>query len=149
MYKRILVPLDGSPLASAIIPHVEDLARKLGAVVVLFRVLPSAGVFPDTARKEEYGARIDLQTEERGLKEKGGAASFSIRHGDDPAEEIIDFADKNAIDLIAMSTHGRTGLSRMVFGSVAEKVLRGTSKPLLLIRAAGVGEDAPSTIVTG
>lgn len=142
MYKRILVPLDGSPLALAILPYIEDLASKLGAEVVLFRVLSAAGVFPDTARKEEFAAWIDLRFEERRLQEKGIATSISIRHASDAAEEIIDFADKNAIDLIAMSTHGRTGLSRMVFGSVAEKVLRGTSKPILLIRATEIQTES-------
>ncbi|MBI2845124.1 MAG: universal stress protein [Chloroflexi bacterium] len=135
MYQRILVPLDGSLLAAAILPYVENLASKPGAEIVLFRVLPASGVFPDTARKEELAAWIDLRFEERLLKEKGLAASISIRHSSDAAEEISDFADKNDIDLIAMSTHGRSGVSRLLFGSVAEKVLRGTSKPILLIRA--------------
>jgi nucleotide-binding universal stress UspA family protein len=61
-------------------------------------------------------------------------ARHTIRHGADAAAEIVDYAEVNDVDLIAMSTHGRTGVGRWVFGSVASRVLRGTTKPILLVR---------------
>lgn len=144
MYRRILVPLDGSEVARAILPYVTELASALGAEVVFFRVLPATGVVADVAREEELQARAALRDEMLGFKERNITASFSIRHSDDPAKEIIDYADKNDANLIAMSTHGRSGLPRTVFGSVADKVLRGSSVPILLIRAPGAVSGPPS-----
>jgi nucleotide-binding universal stress UspA family protein len=137
MYDRILVPLDGSDLARAIIPRVQTMASAHGSEVILLEVLPQSGVLPKTAAKERREAEEHLMAVEQELLDAGVNARHTIRHGSDPAAEIVDYAEVNDVDLIAMSTHGRSGVSRWVFGSVASKVLRGTSKPILLVRAPG------------
>jgi nucleotide-binding universal stress UspA family protein len=134
MYERILVPLDGSELAKQIVPRVQVLAAAHGSEVVLLNVLPTSGVLPKTAAKERQEAEDHLMEVEQELLDAGVKARHTIRHGADAAAEIVDYAKVNDIDLIAMSTHGRTGVGRWVFGSVASRVLRGTTKPILLIR---------------
>jgi len=137
MYDRILLPLDGSDLARAIVPQVQDMAAAHGAEVILLQVLPGSGVLPATAAQERDEAEERLTEVEQALLEKGVNARHTIRHGSDPAAEIVDYAEVNKVDLIAMSTHGRGGVGRWVFGSVAAKVLEGTTKPILLVRAPG------------
>ena len=139
LYRKLLVPLDGSRLAEVVLPHVEVLAQCAAAEVVLLRVLPATGGLPDTAREEEATARVYLGRVVEWLKGKGIDARFTIRHGES-APEILDYAEVNDVDLIAMSAHGRSGLGRWVFGSIAEKVLRGTRLPILLVHEAGVSE---------
>lgn len=134
MYNRILVPLDGSKLAEGIMSHVEAVAAGREAEIIVLEVLPATGVIADVARQERQEADEYLEGVEKGLREKGINARYTIRHGADAAAEIVDYAETNDVDLIAMSTHGRSGVSRWVFGSVASKVLRGTNKPILLIR---------------
>lgn len=137
MYDRILVPLDGSEVAEAILPHIEAMAAGHQAEVILFHVLPATGVVADVAAQQRKEADEYLGGVEKGLSEKGIDVRHSVRHGADEAAEIVDYAEVNDVDLIAMSTHGRSGISRWVFGSVASKVLRGTNKPILLIRSPG------------
>jgi len=134
MYDKILVPLDGSELAEGILPHVEGMAGGHQAEVILFQVLPATGTIAEVAAEQRHEADEYLGGVEKRLSEKGIDVRHSIRHGADPAAEIVDYADVNDVDLIAMSTHGRSGVSRWVFGSVASKVLRGTVKPILIIR---------------
>ncbi len=134
MYNTILVPLDGSELAEGIMSHVEALTAGREAEIILLEVLPATGVIADVAREERQEADEYLTGVEKRLREKGINARYTIRHGSDAAAEIVDYAETNDVDLIAMSTHGRSGVSRWVFGSVASKVLRGTNKPILLIR---------------
>jgi nucleotide-binding universal stress UspA family protein len=134
MYERILVPLDGSDLAKEIVPRVQAMALAHGSEVVLLEVLGESGVLPKTAAKERQEAEEHLSEVEQELLNAGVNARYTIRHGSDVAGEIVDYAEVNNIDLIAMSTHGRTGVGRWVFGSVASRVLRGTTKPILLIR---------------
>ena len=137
MYNRILIPLDGSELAEAIAPHVEAVAAGTEAEVILLQVLPAKGAFPKTAAKERHDAEDYLMGVEQRFLDKGINARFTIRHGSDEAAEIVDYAEVNDVDLIAMSTHGRSGVRRWVFGSVASKVLQGTCKPVLLVRSLG------------
>jgi nucleotide-binding universal stress UspA family protein len=136
-YERILVPLDGSDLARAIISRVQSMASAHGSEVILLQVLPGTGVLPKTAAKERREAEKHLKTVSQELLDAGVNARYTIRHGADAAAEIVDYAEVNDIDLIAMSTHGRSGVGRWVFGGVASKVLRGTTKPILLVRAPG------------
>jgi len=143
VYSKILVPLDGSEIAESILPHVKDMAVAHGAEVILLRVLPATGVLPSAAEREAMEARNYLSAVEKRLQQQGVNARFTIRHGED-AEEITDYAEVNDVDLIAMSTHGRSGVGRWIFGSVAEKVLRGTNKPILLVRVPGISKtDLP------
>jgi nucleotide-binding universal stress UspA family protein len=137
MYERILVPLDGSDLARAIVPRVQALAAAHGSEVILLSVLPASGALPDTAEKQRAAAEKHLMEVEQQLLGEGLKVKHTIRHGSDPAAEIVDYAEVNKVDLIAMSTHGRGGIGRWVFGSVAARVLEGSSKPILLVRSPG------------
>jgi len=139
-YKRILVPLDGSECAENVLPYVEKLATDLNATISLLRVAfahPFPGADPTEAEvavvreAESYLAEV----EER-LRTKGLRVDSHVRYGND-AEEILDHASRSDSDLIAMSTHGRSGLGRWMLGSVAEKVLRHSAKPIFLVRYPG------------
>jgi nucleotide-binding universal stress UspA family protein len=137
MFKRILVPLDGSSLAEAILPQVQDLAKALGAELFLVRAA-AAHVFPgvdptegevDVVRKAEA-----YVTEVAGrLRDTGIPIHTTVRYGE-AAEEILRHIKDNAVDLVAMSTHGRSGLSRLVLGSVAAQVVHRATVPVLLLR---------------
>ena len=143
MYKRALVPLDGSSVAEAIIPFILDIAGPLDMEVVLLRVVePIAPMVIEGSRHvemedvearrtdaEEYLAPIAVE-----LRNKGVRVESRVRRGN-PAEEIVAAARETGADLIAMSTHGRGGLGRLVFGSVAQAVLRHVDMPVLLMRA--------------
>jgi nucleotide-binding universal stress UspA family protein len=147
MYKSILVPLDGSALAEAILPEIEKVARCMGARIILLRV-SRAHVFPGkdpteaeievVRRAEEYLAEIRDR-----LAAKGFDAEAHVRYGA-VAEEILTHSARNDVDLIAMSTHGRSGLGRWALGSVAEKIVRRSVKPILLMRAKARAEGAGS-----
>jgi len=137
MFSKIVVPLDGSSLAEGILAQVEELARIQGGEIQLLRVaffssLP--GLDPQeyelkvVRRAEEYLGKIAADMEGRGLQ-----VSTHVRYGD-PAEEILVHADRYA-SIIVMTTHGRGGLTRWAMGSVADKVIRRSIKPVLLIRA--------------
>jgi len=144
MLKKILVPLDGSPLAEAVIKHVEELAAALKAEVTLLQVLSPSGVLTTSAEQQAFEANAYLRTYALAMQEKGIAAYATIRHGE-AADEIVDYAQVNGMDLIAMSTHGRSGVSRLLFGSVALKVLRQAKVPVLLVRARrGAEAEAPA-----
>ena len=137
MYRNILVPLDGSSLAQQIIPHVKELARLTGAEISLLRVV-LAHSFPGTDPSNEqlevlHEAEDYLGGLEEQLKKEDFKVSVHVRYGHD-ASEILDHAKREEIDVIAMSTHGRTGLGRWVLGSVAERILRHSPKPILLVR---------------
>jgi nucleotide-binding universal stress UspA family protein len=143
MYTRVLVPLDGSQLAEAILPFVEQVAGPLDAEVVLLRVIEplspvewvaSAGVLtPDTFALRDMDAEHYLRDVERRLSTKGLRVRTRVALGR-PAEEILAAAQATSADLIAMATHGRGGLGRLLFGSVAEAVLHAATVPVLLIR---------------
>jgi nucleotide-binding universal stress UspA family protein len=138
VYKSILVPLDGSKLAEAILPEIEKIALELKSRIILLRVsrihvLP--GVDPSDAQirairqSEEY-----LQGLEKQLTSRGFEVEVHTPYGDS-AEKILETCSRYDFDLIAMSTHGRSGLGRWLLGSVAEKVVRHSEKPVLLLRA--------------
>ncbi|MGD8370565.1 MAG: universal stress protein [Syntrophobacterales bacterium] len=138
MYTSIMIPLDGSKLAEAILPEIEKVASCMRARLILLRVC-RAHVFPgkdpttaevEVVREaEEYLNDIAAQLTARGLE-----VEVHVRYGD-VAEEILTHSRRNDIDLISMSTHGRSGLGRWLLGSVAEKILRHSEKPVLLLRA--------------
>lgn len=141
MYKKILVPLDGSEVAECILSQVEDVALAHQAEVILLQVLPATGVLPHQAEAEAKAARNYLNKVKGRFQAKGVKTTTTIRHGEDAAIEIADYAQVNEVDLVAMCTHGRSGVGRWIFGSVAEKVLRGTNRPILLIRAPGIAAN--------
>jgi nucleotide-binding universal stress UspA family protein len=145
MYKTILVPLDGSKRAEAIMPYVESLAACYGATVILLQVVEphSYIVGPDhmyplldqyvlEQRTEE--AEIYLAGQQSKLQQKNIASKVCIAYG--PAVEgIAKAAEREGAELIAMASHGRTGLARAFYGSVAAGVLHRVDRPLLLIRS--------------
>ena len=134
---KILVPLDGSQCAEAILPTVEKTATNFGAVIFLLRVA-QAKTFPimdaddaelDVARDaDRYLHRIGGQLEAKGFR-----VECRVRYGNE-AEEILDQAAQEDIGLIAMSTHGHGGVKRFLLGSVAEKIIHHSPKPVLLVR---------------
>jgi nucleotide-binding universal stress UspA family protein len=142
--QRILVPLDGSPVAEQILPTITTLAQALGAQLILFQVpiahvsgwmtgewyLPVQGVL-ETA---EGDAQAYLRGVAEDLKEQGLDVAIATGMGS-VANCIVEYADANQVDLIAMCTHGRTGLARWALGSVADRVLRAANTPVLLVRA--------------
>jgi nucleotide-binding universal stress UspA family protein len=144
MYHKVLVPLDGSKLAECVLPHVKAIAAGCGIrEVVLLRVVeplqpgtPLAVDF-DAVQKaglkavEEYLAKIKAE-----LSKEGTNVEAKVLTGR-PAETITDFARHSKVDLIAIATHGRSGVSRWVFGSVAARVVHSSSAPVLLIRPHG------------
>ena len=140
MFKRILVPLDGSALAEAVLPQVQDLAKALGAELFLVRAA-AAHVFPGADPTEE---EVDVVQKAEAyvaemagrLRDAGIPIHTAVRYGE-AAEEILEHIVVNAIDLVAMSTHGRSGLSRLVLGSVAAQVVHHAPVPVLLLRARG------------
>lgn len=142
MYRKILVPLDGSPLAEEILQHVRDLARLTDAEICLLRVVlahPFPGTDPTERQVEVVREAEDyLKGVEQRLKAEGFNVSVHVRYGHE-AIEILEHAKLKEIDLVAMSTHGRTGVERWALGSVSERVLRHSPKPVLLVRA---GEKA-------
>ncbi len=142
MFKKVLVPLDGSELSESALTHVTDIISDCHAAdVVLIRIKEpldpnvigtldaKVAVELDEAYRDEAARYLDKVVET--LKEKGIAAKTEVLSGN-PAEEIIKYSQKNDIDLIIMSTRGRSGISRLVFGSVAEKVIRNSTVPVLI-----------------
>ena len=137
--KRILVPLDGSQCAETVLPKVEKLAVDLKVGICLLRVA-YAHSFPgadptDVEVKVVREAEDYLKTVEERLKAKGLKVDSHVRYGND-AEEILDHAAMKDIDMVAMSTHGRSGVGRWLLGSVAEKILRHSPKPIFLVRCS-------------
>jgi len=152
MYRKILVPLDGSELAESVLPHVETIARGCSVVdIILLRVCDAPSILADYPESKgrswekhveqmttnaEQQCNIYLGNMEKQLRDQGFNVKIESRLGK-PAEEIVDFANKNKVDLIIMASHGRSGVSRWAYGSVADKVLRSTCVPVLLVKVPG------------
>lgn len=152
MFARILVPLDGSPLAEGILPEVLELARLHGAEILLLRVA-LAHTFPGVDATDAQVHAVDeaegyLAELERGLAAQGIPVSSAVRYGH-AAEEILDHAQARHADLIAMCTHGRSGVLRFMLGSVAEAVLRASPVPVLLLRAKVPAQSQAGTMQRG
>lgn len=128
--KTLLVPVDGSDLAEMVVPAALEFARLFDSRVVLLRVLEPRRA--GASEREE--AASHLEGVARSFTRKGIDTSWAVETGH-PAEEIVRSAREHGADLIAMTTHGRSGLRRMVTGSVTEQVLRQAPTPLLVIRA--------------
>lgn len=129
-FEKILVPVDGSENSLRVIPHVKEFAKAYGASVMVLGI-----VDPQSEGSKKKGAGEPLVR--LAVKDFGDAAipvDPVVRLGD-PAVEILDAAKRHDADLIAMTTHGRSGVSRWVMGSVAEKVLRASTVPMLIVRS--------------
>jgi nucleotide-binding universal stress UspA family protein len=147
MYEKIVVPLDGSPLAEVALPYAEEIAGKMSSEIILFSVLPSEEQ-GDFKRHQTYSTKILDSTRRHVEKYVEKSARKSIKIGTatrigNPAEGILDYVNKRTSNLfVVMATHGRSGVGRWAVGSVADKVVRATSKqPLMLIRAKGCYPD--------
>jgi nucleotide-binding universal stress UspA family protein len=162
IYKKILVPLDGSELAAQALPRAEEMAQETGAQLILLRVLetsprfvaalPSAGgpgmvggiglgalgiatiALDDEAHRQTVDdADRSLEDLATSLKHRKVDAEAVIEVGD-PATQIVDCAAKHDVDLIVMSSHGRTGLAHLAYGSVADKVRLAAPCEVMVVR---------------
>ena len=152
MYKKILVPLDGSKFAECALPHVEELAKGCDTEEVIlvsvtervrgYRALddPSQPLgqqfVPEAFGKKEKQAQRYLDRIAKAMEAKGIKVSTEVLLGD-PADEIVIYATHPGCDLIVMSSHGRSGVSRWTHGSVTDRVFRASCVPVLMVRAPG------------
>ncbi len=149
MYKKILVPLDGSELAESILPNVEELARHFGSTIILLQVLelphlvglPKGDVYDalpqmTPAEVSQYltETRRYLDRVANRLQEKGIDSRGLVEYGP-VVVTIMRVARQEDIGLIAMASHGRGGLADVYYGSVAAGVLQRIDRPLLIVRA--------------
>jgi nucleotide-binding universal stress UspA family protein len=137
MYETILVPLDGSARAEQILPHVEETARRFSSGVVFLQIVASQNVsqidvHEFTGQIKEADAYLSVKSNE--FRRQGIDAKAIVRVGPVVAT-IIDVAAEEDADLIALASHGRSGLSRVFYGSTAAGVLQRVDRPLLLIRS--------------
>lgn len=149
MYNKILAPLDGSPLAECAIEHVKEIAKgcNIPEVVFLFvvdiaknlywavDVAPNVQILQQAEEAQKQGAetylsKVVAKAKRDGLKAKGVVVEGS------PADAIVDYAQKNGVDLIVMSTHGRSGVTRFALGSVTDKVIRTVAAPVMVVTPA-------------
>ena len=150
IYKRVVVPLDGSPLAEGMLRFIIDIARPLNLEVALLQVVKAAppyltetmkALVLENAERSLAEARAYLAGLGEDLSAKGIRVRIEVRGGD-PVDEIVACAREIDADLIAMTTHGRSGLGRLLFGSVAEAVLRQAELPVFLMRLTDASIDA-------
>jgi nucleotide-binding universal stress UspA family protein len=160
MYSKIMVPLDGSDLAECVIPHVTAIITAFKSKeVVLVRVVnpvrlpisvPAQGEFGftekdrhqlDTNRKK--AAEVYLEKMVASLDSPGTVYNFLVLEGN-TANILTDYATKNDVDLIVIASHGRSGVSRWLMGSVAERIMRTSCVPVMMVRAPRCESKAKS-----
>lgn len=151
LISRILVPLDGSDASKLSVPYALELAKKPETSITLFGMVERADYcsthvcfIPYTEYRAEQYARIDVAAEknaraylisvEKGLRKEGARVTHKVTLGFSPAHDILEQEDKTNADLLVMATRGSSGINHWIFGSVAEKVLRGGKLPLLLVK---------------
>ena len=153
MYQKIMVPLDGSELAECVMPHVEAITTGCKITDVVFvRVVnpvhlpasvPATGDFGFSEKERQELEEHRMQTADAYLNKTventridGAVLSYEVLEGK-VADTLAHWAEKNGVDLIVIASHGRSGVSRWVMGSVADRVLRSACVPVLMIRAPG------------
>jgi nucleotide-binding universal stress UspA family protein len=144
MYHKILVPLDGSKRAEKILPHVEELALRYKAKVIFLHVVEykavptSEGVYINITDQEfdelKKQAAANLAGIQGEFREKKIESQFHVIYGS-AVEGIINIAALESVDLIALASHGRGGIARVFYGSVAAGLLHRVDRPLLIIRS--------------
>jgi nucleotide-binding universal stress UspA family protein len=146
MYKKILVPLDGSKRAEAVLPHVKELVCDNETQIILIQVIEPQFVFSDPHGFNYYSIEeVSRETQQEEVETYLARVAKKFRAKNISVKTIIEFgsiahsilkvAKREEVDLIAMSSHGRTGLGHVFYGSVAASVLHLVDRPLLLIRA--------------
>ena len=144
---KVLVPLDGSPLAEQALARALDVAEGGNPTLLLLRAAEASGwpgLDPTEEQirvvheAEEYLSAVQARLADRGVRK----VETSVWYGP-PASAIVEAARVGKADLIVMTTHGRSGLGRLIMGSVAEAVLRGTATPIMLLRADGAPVERP------
>lgn len=161
MYNKIMVPLDGSELAECVIPHVEKLISgcQVGTIVFVRVIEPAAVSYKgsyvtskeDLEKLETNTKRIEEERKAAAAQYLGGIVSRLKQDGlkcetkvleGKVADSLVDFAEGNEIELILIATHGRSGVSRWVRGSIADRILRASRVPVLMVRAPGTMSQA-------
>ncbi len=149
MYNKILSPLDGSPLAECTIEHVKEIAKGCNVPEVIFLFVvdiarnaywaadmaPNVQLLQQAEEAQKEGAQSYLKKVVAKAKKDGLMAKGVVVEGN-PADSIIEYAQNNGVDLIVMSTHGRSGITRFALGSVTDKVIRTVSSPVLVVTPA-------------
>lgn len=150
MFRKILVCLDGSGFSEQILQYASEEATGSSKKIVLLRAVPISlgttiavpGVVasipptaptPEELAEEENEARVYLQSKAKSLQALGIDVECVVLIGN-PGESIVEYADKNNVDLIAIATHGRSGVRRIIFGSVAEHIIKTSKLPILLVK---------------
>jgi nucleotide-binding universal stress UspA family protein len=160
MYQKIMVPLDGSELAECVLPHVEGFIEscQVSTIVFVRAVKPEPAVSRGAYTTGEVDLTVIEANTQRIEEEKKASAKnyldqvISRLKGDGVnfetevlvgtvAESLIDYTETNNVDMILIATHGRSGVSRWVRGSIADRILRGSRVPVLMVRAPGTMGD--------
>jgi nucleotide-binding universal stress UspA family protein len=149
MYKKIMVPLDGSELAECVLPHVNAFIEGCNiSDVMLVRVVEPAEashygevsispiILEEAVSARKAAAKNYLDQIVNRIKHEGTELQSEVLVGR-VTESLIDYTEKNDIDLILIATHGRSGVTRWVRGSVADRILRSANVPVLMVRAPG------------
>jgi nucleotide-binding universal stress UspA family protein len=150
--RRVIVPLDGSSRAEAVLPHASDIARSSGAVLDLVQVAPWAWMLFAAAWQEQAPAHMDAQMEQQAgeylrsveMRVEDGVRFASHVLRGDPAEMLLEHAHRGEPGLIAMTTHGRSGIARWALGSIADRIVHNSELPVLILRSDLDG-DTPSS----
>ncbi len=140
MWKRIVIPLDGSDLAELALPYAEELANAFKSEVILLHVSEPS--------EEHYRHMHQLYMEEvaQRLRERVRKVSVVVITGR-PADEITSYVEKNDVGLVILTSHGRSGIMSWATGSIASKLLQGIERPLLLVRATKPKRKAPKKVL--
>jgi len=156
MFKRLLVPLDGSRFGSRALQYATEVAQRFDAEVIVMQVVKPATPMPATTgmapgmespttaeltvqaaldedKRNTARAKRYLGGKVRAIKSQGIKGSYRVAVGD-PAESIIEFSQKDHVDMVIMTTHGKSRLKRAIMGSVADAVIRESGKPVLVVR---------------
>ena len=147
MYRKILIPLDGSDLAQCALEHAKEIAKgcsvpviELATVVKTFfwweGEVTDPRIYEQVETEEKEKAQDYLNKQKQQLAQAGFSVNTILLEGN-AAQAIIDYAEKNGVDLILMTTHGRSGITRFALGSVTDKVVRTVSVPVLVIAPPG------------
>lgn len=146
MFEHLLVPLDGSELSEAALPIATAVAQKFHSKITLISAVhipyyigegvDFAELYDTMSQSQEDETKAYLQSKQRALLGEGFHVDIHVAVGEPPAEAILHAVAERTIDTIVMSTHGRGGLMRWVFGSVTDQVLRKATIPVLLARVS-------------